>query len=77
MPQEQMPPQGAPQAGGADAEAQIVDQIGQLIQQLSPEKAAQVVMQLQELLGGESEKPAANVSPEGGPQGKPVGPGGM
>jgi len=57
-------------------EDQIVDQIGELMQQLSPEKQAMVIQKLQELVEGPAqEEPQLEqtVSPEGGPNGKPAG----
>lgn len=68
---DQLQEQEAPDAGGEDA---VVDQIGELMAQLSPEKQAQVIAKLQELLGGGDEPmPVGNVSPEGGLKGQPVG----
>lgn len=59
-------------------EDQIVDQIGELMQQLSPEKQKQLVDKLSEMMGdsegAEAEHaPMQTVSPEGGTRGKPVG----
>tara|TARA_R110000868_G_scaffold62962_4_gene189974 strand:- start:3216 stop:3410 length:195 start_codon:yes stop_codon:yes gene_type:complete len=60
-------------------EDQIVDQIGALMQQLSPEKQAQVIQKLAEMVGGGAEQesqepmPEQTMSPEGGMTGKPAG----
>ena len=57
-------------------EDQIVDQIGELMQQLPPEKQAAVIQKLQELVEGpaqEAPQLEQTVSPEGGPNGKPAG----
>jgi hypothetical protein len=65
--QEQMPQD----QGGED---QIIDQIGALMQKLSPEKQMAIIQKLSEMMGGdEAPQPVENVSPEGGPNGKPVG----
>jgi hypothetical protein len=65
-----MEEQMAPEVEGDDG---IVDQIGQLMAQLSPEKQAAVLAQLSELAAPASEEMAGTVSPEGGPRGVPVG----
>ena len=55
---------------------QIIDQIGQLMQQLPLEKQAMVISKLQELAEGpndEAPQMEQTVSPEGGPNGKPTG----
>jgi hypothetical protein len=63
--QEQMPQEN---------EDGIVDQIGELMQKLSPEKQMAIVEKLAQMIGGEeAPQPVENVSPEGGPNGKPVG----
>jgi hypothetical protein len=65
---EQMAP--APEQSGED---QIIDQIGELLKQLSPEKQQAVIAMLSELSGGaQDEIPVQTVSPEGGPNGKPA-----
>ena len=53
----------------------VVDQIGALMQKLSPEKQMAVVEKLAQMIGGEQDapQPVENVSLEGGPNGKPVG----
>ena len=53
-------------------EAQIVDQIGELMAQLSPEKQAMIIEKLSEMMGG-GKAPMQTVSPEGGVNGKPAG----
>jgi len=61
---------------GANPEDQVIDQIGELMQQLPPEKQALVIQKLQELLEGPGEEAPQmqqTVSPEGGPNGKPAG----
>lgn len=58
-----------PEQNGED---QIVDQIGELMAQLSPEKQSQIVEKLAEMIGGQK-APQQTVSPEGGMNGKPVG----
>lgn len=65
--------QGGAEAGGGDD--QIIDQIGLLMQKLAPEKQLQVIQKLAELAqgGAEEPQPAPTMSPEGGPNGKPVG----
>jgi hypothetical protein len=67
MMEEQMAPEAA------EGEDGIVDQIGQLMAQLSPEKQAAVLAQLSELAAPAPEEMAGTVSPEGGPRGVPVG----
>ena len=66
-------PQMPPQDGGGDD--QIIDQIGELMLQLSPEKQSQVIAKLSEMAGGQADEPMPQqtVSPEGGTRGKPVG----
>lgn len=62
-------------AQAAPQEDQIVDQIGELMKQLSPEKQAAVLSALAGQMQGEEEQemPHQTVSPEGGLNGKPVG----
>lgn len=61
-----------PQEQGS--EDQIVDQIGELMAQLSPEKQSAIIEKLAEMIGGAKEQaPQQTVSPEGGMNGKPVG----
>lgn len=58
------------QAPGEANENEIVDQIGALLSQLSPEKQKGLLDQLQQLVGGQM----PNGAPEAGPNGVPVGP---
>ena len=53
-------------------ESAIIDQIGMLLQKLSPDKAKEVVMQLMQMMGGGAQ-PAGQVSPDAGANGTPVG----
>jgi len=67
----------APMEGAEKSpEDSLIDQIGELMAQLSPEKQAQVLEKLSEMMGGEAEDEEMqmeNVSMEGGTRGKPVG----
>ena len=66
----------APMEGAEKSpEDSLIDQIGELMAQLSPEKQAQVLEKLSEMMGGEAEAEMQmqNVSMEGGTRGKPVG----
>jgi len=66
----------APMEGAEKSpEDSLIDQIGELMAQLSPEKQAQVLEKLSEMMGGEAEDEMQmeNVSMEGGTRGKPVG----
>ena len=59
---------------GQNPEDAIIDQIGELLQQLSPEKQAALISKLQEMVApSEEPMPAQTVSPEGGVTGKPAG----
>ena len=60
------------QQGGED---QIIDQIGELMMQLSPEKQAMIIKKLAEMISGGEEAPQLEqtVSAEGGVNGKPAG----
>ncbi|HLO97655.1 MAG TPA: hypothetical protein VK171_03580 [Fimbriimonas sp.] len=58
--------------GGED---QIIDQIGELFAQVSPEKQEAIISKLSEMLAGTEEAhaaPAMTISPEGGLNGRPV-----
>lgn len=73
--QEQAAPAQAesPEQDGPN-EDQIVDQIGALISQLSPEKQKVLVMKLGEMVGGGSgTEPVSSGSPDAGMTGTPVG----
>lgn len=82
--QEMMEGAAAPEAPAMDAPAQesddaIVDQIGALLQKLAPEKQAEVIAQLSEMLGGGEPAPEADagaVPVEGGAGSKPFSYGG-
>ncbi len=80
---EQMQGMPAPEGAAApemESEDSVVDQIGALLQKLSPEKQAEVIAQLSEMLGGgateaaEADQGAASM--EGGPGAKPFSYGG-
>lgn len=79
MDQPQAPAPDAAQAGAAPQEDQIIDQIGQLLGQLSPEKQQMVVAKLGEMLAGQeaaepneaAPMPQGTSSSEGGPNGQP------
>lgn len=59
---------------GQNPEDAIIDQIGQLMQQISPEKQMAVIQKLQEMVEPpEAELQHQTVSPEGGVNGKPAG----
>jgi hypothetical protein len=62
------PDQAQPQ--GPD-ENQIIDQIGQLMQQLSPEKAKAVLDMLEQMIGGQPMPGKSD--PNQGPNSEPVG----
>jgi hypothetical protein len=68
---------GAPGAEKSPEDS-VIDQIGELMAQLPPEKQAAVLEQLAGLLGegaepAPQEQPQQTVSMEGGTRGKPVG----
>lgn len=68
--QDEMPmPEGAPQEAAAPDESQIVDQIGALMSQLSPEKQMEVLKILGDLAGG---KDPNIVDPNAGANGVPL-----
>jgi hypothetical protein len=63
--------EAAPEAN----EDQIVDQIGALLNQLSPEKQQMIIAQLTEMLGGGAEEAPVNPgisSPHAGANGAPI-----
>lgn len=71
---DQLPPDAQDQGEGQSPEDQIVDQIGELMAQLSPEKQQAVIEKLSAMVGEPAEQPGQElVSPEGGPNGKPMG----
>lgn len=75
MAPEAAPPEApvAPEAEG-NPEDVIIDQIGELMSQLAPESQQAVLAKLAELAGGgESAEPVGTSSPEGGPNGVPLG----
>ena len=64
--------EAAPAPEEQNPEDAIVDQIGELMQQLSPEKQQAVIATLGEALGGQ-QSPQGTSSVDGGPNGVPVG----
>lgn len=77
MPQEPMQPEGAEQPNAENQDDMIMEEIGSLIQKLSPDAQKQLLTGLTDLLGGaqQPEGPEAapgGMSPEAGPDGVPV-----
>lgn len=72
-------PQNAqqPAPGGDDQDAKIIDQIGQLIQQLPPEKQKLVLEALEKMIGADDQEgpqPTQQMDPNAGQNGVPAGP---
>lgn len=63
--------QAAPQEQAAQGEDAIVDQIGQLLNQLSPEKQQEVVAQLAQMMGGAEPADQGTIAADAGPNGVP------